>query len=82
MLLNSDHEFSESNLKSIGDKYDPTQDELVKIETPVMSLGSSSHTGAAVVQWNHVCFGVREVSKRMGLNPVHGLSRTPFDFLL
>ncbi|MPC40632.1 putative cytochrome P450 12a5, mitochondrial [Portunus trituberculatus] len=29
---------------------------------------------AAVVQWNHVCFGVREVSKRMDSNPVHGPS--------
>ncbi|MPC30058.1 hypothetical protein E2C01_023314 [Portunus trituberculatus] len=26
----------------------------------------------AVVQWNHACFGVRGVSKRTGLNPVHG----------
>ncbi|MPD02515.1 hypothetical protein E2C01_098104 [Portunus trituberculatus] len=26
------------------------------------------------VQWNHACFGVREVSKRTGSNPVHGLS--------
>ncbi|MPC88257.1 hypothetical protein E2C01_083157 [Portunus trituberculatus] len=25
-------------------------------------------------QWNHVCFGVREVSKRTGSNPVHGPS--------
>ncbi|MPC52178.1 Lon protease, mitochondrial [Portunus trituberculatus] len=29
--------------------------------------------GAAVVQWNHACFGVLEVSKRTGLNPVHCL---------
>ncbi|MPC29058.1 Glutamate receptor 2 [Portunus trituberculatus] len=29
---------------------------------------------AAVVQWNHACFGVRNVSKRTGSNPVHGLS--------
>ncbi|MPC31021.1 hypothetical protein E2C01_024295 [Portunus trituberculatus] len=26
------------------------------------------------MQWNHACFGVRGVSKRTGLNPVHGLS--------
>ncbi|MPC09985.1 hypothetical protein E2C01_002610 [Portunus trituberculatus] len=31
-------------------------------------------TKAAVVQWNHVRFGVRGVSKRTGLNPVHGPS--------
>ncbi|MPC32783.1 hypothetical protein E2C01_026112 [Portunus trituberculatus] len=30
--------------------------------------------GAAVVQWNHACFGVRGVSKRTGLYPVHGPS--------
>ncbi|MPC64132.1 hypothetical protein E2C01_058244 [Portunus trituberculatus] len=30
--------------------------------------------GTAVVQWNHACFGVRGVSKRMDSNPVHGLS--------
>ncbi|MPC62978.1 hypothetical protein E2C01_057070 [Portunus trituberculatus] len=30
--------------------------------------------GAAVVQWNHACFGVRGVSKRTGSNPAHGLS--------
>ncbi|MPC60247.1 hypothetical protein E2C01_054286 [Portunus trituberculatus] len=29
--------------------------------------------GAAVVQWNHACFGVQGVSKRTGSNPVHGL---------
>ncbi|MPC60158.1 hypothetical protein E2C01_054196 [Portunus trituberculatus] len=29
---------------------------------------------AAVVQWNHACFGVRRVSKRTGSNPVHGRS--------
>ncbi|MPC70097.1 hypothetical protein E2C01_064335 [Portunus trituberculatus] len=29
---------------------------------------------AAVVQWNHACFVVRGVSKRMGSNPVLGLS--------
>ncbi|MPD02866.1 hypothetical protein E2C01_098472 [Portunus trituberculatus] len=29
---------------------------------------------AAVVQWNHACFGVRGVSKRTGSNPIHGLS--------
>ncbi|MPC49180.1 hypothetical protein E2C01_042975 [Portunus trituberculatus] len=29
---------------------------------------------AAVVQWNHACFGVRRVSKRTGSNPVHGPS--------
>ncbi|MPC42798.1 hypothetical protein E2C01_036429 [Portunus trituberculatus] len=28
----------------------------------------------AVVQWNHARFGVREVSKRTGSNPVHGPS--------
>ncbi|MPC23115.1 hypothetical protein E2C01_016154 [Portunus trituberculatus] len=27
-----------------------------------------------MVQWNHACFGVRGVSKRMGSNPVHVLS--------
>ncbi|MPC19131.1 Sodium-coupled monocarboxylate transporter 1 [Portunus trituberculatus] len=32
--------------------------------------------GAAVVQWNHACFGILEVSKRTGSNPVHGLSVT------
>ncbi|MPC40970.1 hypothetical protein E2C01_034549 [Portunus trituberculatus] len=31
-------------------------------------------SGAAVVQWNHACFGVRGVSKRTGSNPVHGPS--------
>ncbi|MPC92543.1 hypothetical protein E2C01_087636 [Portunus trituberculatus] len=34
----------------------------------------SEYTLAAVVQWNHACFGVREVSKRTGSNPVHGPS--------
>ncbi|MPC63385.1 hypothetical protein E2C01_057483 [Portunus trituberculatus] len=34
----------------------------------------SGFFGAAVVQWNHACFGVREVFKRTGLNPVHGPS--------
>ncbi|MPC90986.1 hypothetical protein E2C01_085994 [Portunus trituberculatus] len=29
---------------------------------------------SAVVQWNHACFGILEVSKRTGSNPVHGLS--------
>ncbi|MPC88102.1 hypothetical protein E2C01_082994 [Portunus trituberculatus] len=29
---------------------------------------------AAVVQWNHACFGVRGISKRTGSNPVHGPS--------
>ncbi|MPC23235.1 hypothetical protein E2C01_016274 [Portunus trituberculatus] len=29
---------------------------------------------AAMVQWNHACFGVRGVSKCTGSNPVHGLS--------
>ncbi|MPC74721.1 hypothetical protein E2C01_069095 [Portunus trituberculatus] len=37
--------------------------------------------GAAVVQWNHVCFGVRVVSKRTGSNPVHGPS-VGWDFSL
>ncbi|MPC78286.1 hypothetical protein E2C01_072770 [Portunus trituberculatus] len=27
-----------------------------------------------MVQWNHACFGILEVSKRTGSNPVHGLS--------
>ncbi|MPC79564.1 hypothetical protein E2C01_074096 [Portunus trituberculatus] len=30
--------------------------------------------GAAVVQWTHACFGILEVSKCTGSNPVHGLS--------
>ncbi|MPC31579.1 hypothetical protein E2C01_024875 [Portunus trituberculatus] len=29
---------------------------------------------AAVVQWNHACFGVRGISKCTGSNPVHGPS--------
>ncbi|MPC38625.1 hypothetical protein E2C01_032136 [Portunus trituberculatus] len=32
------------------------------------------NAGAAVVQWNHACFGVRGVSKRTGSNSVHGPS--------
>ncbi|MPC71912.1 hypothetical protein E2C01_066204 [Portunus trituberculatus] len=32
------------------------------------------NSGAAVVQWNHACFGVRGVSKHKGSNPVHGPS--------
>ncbi|MPC56713.1 Venom serine protease Bi-VSP [Portunus trituberculatus] len=31
----------------------------------------SSMKSAAVVQWNHACFGVRGISKRTGSNPVH-----------
>ncbi|MPC36255.1 hypothetical protein E2C01_029707 [Portunus trituberculatus] len=31
--------------------------------------------GAAMVQWNHACFGVRVVSKHTGSNPVHGPSQ-------
>ncbi|MPC34808.1 hypothetical protein E2C01_028210 [Portunus trituberculatus] len=30
-------------------------------------------SGAAMVQWNHACFGILRVSKRTGSNPVHGL---------
>ncbi|MPC30514.1 hypothetical protein E2C01_023781 [Portunus trituberculatus] len=33
-----------------------------------------TNRGAAVVQWNHACFGIRGVSKRTGSNPVHGQS--------
>ncbi|MPC21425.1 hypothetical protein E2C01_014411 [Portunus trituberculatus] len=40
-----------------------------------IGLGSRhSLQWAAVVQWNHACFGILEVSKRTGSNPVHGLS--------
>ncbi|MPC11646.1 hypothetical protein E2C01_004317 [Portunus trituberculatus] len=33
------------------------------------------YDGAAVVQWNHACFGIRGISKRTGSNPVHGPSQ-------
>lgn len=36
MLLDSNHEFSES--ESSGDEYEPTQDELAEVETPIMSM--------------------------------------------
>ncbi|MPC15718.1 hypothetical protein E2C01_008516 [Portunus trituberculatus] len=35
---------------------------------------SACPAGTAMVQWNHVCFGVRGVSKRTSSNPLHGLS--------
>ncbi|MPC51891.1 hypothetical protein E2C01_045747 [Portunus trituberculatus] len=35
---------------------------------------SKTEKGAAVVHWNHACFGIRGVSKRTGSNPVHGPS--------
>ncbi|MPC40730.1 hypothetical protein E2C01_034296 [Portunus trituberculatus] len=38
----------------------------------VVSVIMNVQQGATVVQWNHARFWVRGVSKRMGLNPVHG----------
>ncbi|MPD01197.1 hypothetical protein E2C01_096715 [Portunus trituberculatus] len=35
---------------------------------------AKGNSRAAVVQWNHACFGVREVSKRTGSNLIHGPS--------
>ncbi|MPC38464.1 hypothetical protein E2C01_031971 [Portunus trituberculatus] len=40
----------------------------VNDQQPVFQRGNYSF------EWNHVCFGVRGVSKRMGSNPVHGPS--------
>ncbi|MPC07788.1 hypothetical protein E2C01_000355 [Portunus trituberculatus] len=39
-----------------------------------LTRGNGFLAGAAVVQWNHACFGVRGVSKRTSSNPVHGPS--------
>ncbi|MPC13338.1 Solute carrier family 22 member 6 [Portunus trituberculatus] len=40
---------------------------------PVFLASPTANSGAAVVQWNYACFGVRGVSKRTGSNPVYDL---------
>ncbi|MPC64098.1 hypothetical protein E2C01_058209 [Portunus trituberculatus] len=39
-----------------------------------LTQGNGFLADAAVVQWNHVRFGIRGVSKRTGSNPVHSRS--------
>ncbi|MPC37487.1 hypothetical protein E2C01_030967 [Portunus trituberculatus] len=34
----------------------------------------AKNISAAMIQWNHACFGVQGVSKRTGSNPVQGPS--------
>ncbi|MPD02919.1 hypothetical protein E2C01_098528 [Portunus trituberculatus] len=48
-----------------------TPESIITDTTPSLQFLS---LWAAVVQWNHACFGVREISKRTGSNPVHGPS--------
>ncbi|MPC72432.1 hypothetical protein E2C01_066736 [Portunus trituberculatus] len=48
--------------------------ETSKFVKQEMSEMKQETSGAAMVQWNHACFGVRGVSKRTGSNPVHSPS--------
>ncbi|MPC32023.1 hypothetical protein E2C01_025326 [Portunus trituberculatus] len=79
VTLSSSLDSSNHNLISISCPISPIppQDPQSGGASGILSLpigGDLRRVNAGVVQWNHVCFGVRGVSKRIRSNPVHGLN--------